>query len=93
MVSDFSGIVPEFYITGKPLLYCHSDIAYKYIEYADRMLKSCYEVYDKDMLLSYLEDLIADKDDKAQERKAFIEEYFPDIKNNTNRILDVLYTV
>lgn len=90
LITDASGIVPEYFITEKPILYCHSKASFIFSEYAKDMIKSCYEVNDEDDLNNYLYKLICNEDDKLNDRKKCIKKYFGDVEKCSANILNAL---
>ena len=114
LITDASGIVPEYFMTEKPIMYCNSNIDFRYLPYAKKMIEECYEVnneIDLDVINSICEEykkiLEIDKefkttvilkdssfkndvDEKSNNRKAYINEYFSDVSNNSTHILETL---
>lgn len=50
LIADISSIIPEYFVMRKPIIYCHSNINFNYVDYACDMIKSCYEVYNSEEL-------------------------------------------
>ena len=90
LITDVSSIVPEYFITKHPIIYCHSNINYQYTNFARNMIHSCYEVYNKSKLITSLSKLIFDKDEKEQLRIQCIDSYFNNLENNSGNIVDFL---
>ena len=91
MISDSSGMIPEYYITGKPVVFCHaSNINFTFTEFAKTMVKSCYEARTKEDIKTIFYDLINDNDYKADERKQVIADFFVDAQNSSTLITNFL---
>lgn len=76
LVTDISGIMPEYFVTGKPMIYCASNMPLTPAEHTRRMLEGCYVVRDQQELLSCLERLAAGDDPLAGKREGLIRELF-----------------
>lgn len=76
LVSDISGILVEYFVTGKPIIYCASNMKLHPTEMLERMLEGCYIVYTEEELWSCIEELKKGRDDLAKRRKAIAEELF-----------------
>lgn len=90
LITDASGMVAEYFITEKPILYCHSNVQFNYVDYAKDMIKSCYEVNNKKELTDYFYQLVSGEDVKLEDRKKCIDAYFADTQNNSTKILNTL---
>lgn len=90
LITDLSGIVPEYFVTGKPILYCHSNAAFVYTQYASDMIRSCYEVHNENDLTGFFHELVHNRDCRFGERKECLDQYFMDLQNNSRRIIDLL---
>ena len=71
MVTDISGIMPEYFVTGKPMIYCASNMPLTPAEHTRRMLEGCYVVQNAEELLRCLE-MLAKGEDPLQEKRAEI---------------------
>ena len=90
LITDLSGMIPEYFITEKPIIYCHSTVAFNYTEYATNMISSCYEANDQKDLIKYFNELINGNDYKFSQRKECITAFFGNVNNNSKNILNVL---
>ncbi len=90
LITDVSSIVPEYFITGKPIIYCHSNIDFHYSEAADAIVKSCYETSNSDELMKYLSCLLRGEDTKKSQREAVVNQYYSDVANNSKHIINAL---
>ena len=57
LVSDFSSIMPEYFITGKPLIYCPSVTGVTLTEDMKKLLEGCYIADTQQDVFRYLEAL------------------------------------
>ena len=90
LIADFSGIVPEYFCTGKPIIYCHSDNDFRYTDTITAMIECCYEARNSNDILRYLNDLLADEDVKKKQRVKCLGKTFSDISNCSANILKIL---
>lgn len=71
LVTDFSSIIIEYFITGKPIIYCIPPISIKYTVIMKEILQHCYCVKNEQELITILDNLLKGHDSKAMARKAF----------------------
>lgn len=91
MVSDISSIMPEFFLTGKPLIFCASNMPLKLAAPTLRMLEGCYIVNNARELFAVLTDLRQGKDPLQQKRQEILrEQYGDDVADATANILNAL---
>ena len=90
LITDFSGIVPEYFITGKPIIYCHSNVNFEYTDTVNHLIHCCYEAFDSNDIERYVHNLINQEDTMLQKRIEFIESFFPTVQNNSANILESL---
>ena len=90
LITDFSGIVPEYFITGKPIIYCHSNVNFEYTDTTNHLIHCCYEAFDSNDIERYVHNLINQEDTMLQKRIEFIESFFPTVQNNSANILESL---
>lgn len=93
IIADLSGIVPEYFVTGKPIIYCHSCATFNYVDYSKAIIASSYSVYNSTELVDTVIKLINNQDEKKQERKKCFDEYFDDVKNNSANIIESLLEI
>lgn len=92
LITDFSGIVPEYFIVGKPIIYCHSDVNFEYTDTTTSMIHSCYEAFEGNDIEYYFYKLINNDDYMLQKRKECIKYLFSTTINNSSNILNSLLT-
>lgn len=76
LISDISGLVPEYCATGKPLIFCASNCELNIEPSLKRMLEGSYVVYNDAELLACLEDLRKGVDPLAEKRAQIHKEIF-----------------
>ena len=76
LVTDTSGVIPEYLVTGHPMIFCASNMYLTPVPHTKRMLEGCYIVNDQQELAKCLENLQAGIDPLAQTRKEMVEELF-----------------
>lgn len=76
LISDVSGLVPEYCATGKPLIFCASNCELKLEPTLRRLLEGSYVVNNADELHACLEDLRRGIDPKAELRAEIHGEIF-----------------
>lgn len=91
LITDLSGIVPEYFITGKPIIYCHSNVHFQYTEPIEKIIHSCYEAQNSDDVIRYFYQLISPDDYKLKNREDCMNELFSDVENNSNNIVKSLF--
>lgn len=74
MVSDLSGIVPEFFVTGHPLVFCASNMFLKLAPHGKRLLNGCYCVNTQEELFAAIDQLHSGADPKKSVREDIISE-------------------
>ena len=92
LITDFSGIVPEYFVTGKPIIYCHSNVNFEYTDTTKHIIHCCYEAFDSKDIEQYMYKVINREDVKLQERKECTDWLFPNINQNSTNILESLIT-
>lgn len=91
MVSDISSIMPEYFLTGNPLVFCASNMHLKLASTTLQMLEGCYIVNNATELFSVLSDLRRGVDPLKEKRLKIVkEQYGEDIESATANILNAL---
>ena len=82
LVSDISGIMVEYFSTGKPIIFCATNMELALTPYFARILEGCYVVNDKQALFDTLKMLKAGKDPLGETRAALIREILGDLQSS-----------
>lgn len=85
LISDISGIIPEYFSTGKPLIFCASNMVLTLETTTVKMLEASYVVHNAQQLRAVLEDLKKGIDPKAEKRREVLEQYFGEENSCPNR--------
>lgn len=85
LVSDISGIMPEYFSTGKPLIFCATNMVLTPAEHTVRLLEGCYVVNNEQELFSCLDQLKRGIDPLAEKRQEIIKELFGDLQDSASR--------
>lgn len=88
LITDFSSIFVEYYVTKKPIIYCKPEINIKYTKVMKKMLSTTVQVNNKDELCVKFEQVI--NKHTQPDKDIIIEEYFSNAKESSNMIVDVL---
>lgn len=90
LITDYSSIIIEYFLTGKPIIYC-GDINVDFEEIYCKMVKTFYVATSWEDVERYVDDLICGIDVKAEERKAIASSLVEESRGATNRILQCIY--
>ncbi len=91
MISDISAMMPEYFVTGKPLIYCASNMILELDDSIKIMMEGCYVVNEEKQLFECLLNLKKGIDPLKDKRKELIEVLFGDsCKNSSEKIVEEL---
>ena len=91
LITDISGVLPEYFVTGKPIIYCASNMILHPIDHTQKMIDACYVANTPEELFCHLAALKEKKDPMAQQRKKLAKELFGDSTEHVvGAILDFL---
>ena len=90
LVTDFSSIIAEYFITGKPIVYCSNDADLKYTEDMLKMLECCYVVDNEEDMFKCILEIRNGNDYLKEKRKTTSDEIFGKIEQSSKRIVDAL---
>ncbi len=74
LITDISTIIVEYFITGKPIIFCESATIGNYLEYFKKVLSCCYMVKDETELTKAIKQLIAGNDPLKTKRESMARE-------------------
>ena len=92
LITDNSGVVPEYFITSKPIIYCHSDI-FVYTESFTTVIQSCYQAHNSEDIENYFNLLICDVDSMKDKRIKSIQYLYKDVSEISTNIINSLAKV
>lgn len=87
LVSDLSGMMPEYFVTGKPIIFCGSNMYLEPAEHFAKILEGCYTVYNEQELFECLERLKAGDDPLKEKRAQIIGEVFGSTLGNASQMI------
>ncbi len=90
LISDYSGMVPEYFLTGKPLIFCISNMVLTLSDFGEKILAGCYVVRAEQELFATLDMLGRGEDPLKEKRLALIEELYGNNQGVCEKILDAL---
>lgn len=91
LISDYSSIIPEYFITCKPMIFCNNPTDLIYTGTMKRMLEASYCVDNEQELIEALDKLRAGEDPLLEKRKEICQELFGDtLGKSASAILNVL---
>lgn len=92
LISDISGVMPEYFVMDKPLIYCASNMILEPADHTIRMLEGCYVVENQEQMQACLENLEKGIDPLKGKRHAIIDELFGDtLENSTDLIINEIW--
>lgn len=91
MISDISGIMIEYAITKKPIVYCTSDIDWHMISSTQELLAVNYVVNDLKEIEHTTKQLLSGVDEKKNDREAVIDKLYGDVPSHSSKVLDCLW--
>lgn len=91
LVADVSGIIPEYLITGKPLVFCMSNMELEFIDTIKDLIKGCYVVYNEKELKTCLYQLASGEDPLKEIRDKLVKTLL--IEPNQNACLNIVQTM
>ena len=88
LITDFSSIIPQFFLTGRPIIYCEGGIPLE--ETLKEMVDLNYYASNWDDVTNHLDSILKEKDDKKKERLAYIESNYKNMSDPVVAIVDDL---
>lgn len=83
LISDISSVIPSFFMTGKPVIYCKSELSTN-AEF-DEMLKGIYVADNWDEVLGYIESILRDTDYMKEKRMEILNLTRFKVHNNSSK--------
>lgn len=72
LVTDISGVLPEYFVTGKPVIYCATNMVLTPAAHTKKIFEGCYIVDNEKELEEYLSMLESGNDPLKEKRKEII---------------------
>ena len=76
LISDLSGVMPEYFITGKPIIYCGTNMILQPTEHFQSIIDGCYCVKNEEELFHVLTELKKGNDSLYEKRQQIMKEVF-----------------
>ena len=76
LIADYSSIIPEYFLTEKPLIFCITNMELTLLDNMKDILEGCYVVDSKEALLDCLEALRQGNDSKKEIRQEMKQKLF-----------------
>lgn len=89
LVTDFSSVIMEYYLTGKPIIYCPTGM--KINDFFENILSVNYVADSWDDVERIVNDLKNGIDPLSEARKKKVSEFIGDYKNISKRFVDEIY--
>lgn len=90
LITDFSSVVVEYFITGKPIIYC-TNANVHFSETYKKIIECSYVAHKWEEIEHYVKQIISGVDPLREKRQTVANEIRLKNINATNRILDCLY--
>lgn len=89
LITDISSIIPEYFLTGRPIIYCPAQMPLN--SFYCNILEGTYVANTEDEMLSHLSSLIQGEDYMKEERERIIKENFEYLDSATKNIIETIY--
>lgn len=90
LITDFSSIIAEYAVTGKPFIYCVPTIEFEYFNWTKRILECSYSVEIEHELEKVLLKLMRGNDEKKTARARETEELVKKLGKPVDKIVDAI---
>ncbi len=90
LISDYSSMVPEYFLMGKPLIFCISNMVLTLSDFGKKILEGCYVVEQEAELFATLDMLKRGEDPLKEKRLQLIRNLYGDNCGVCDRILNAL---
>lgn len=91
LISDFSSVILDYFVTGKPIIYCCPINEFDYTNQMKRILEGCYAVHNGEELFRFITMLKNGEDPLKKDRLKIIDEIFNEkAGNSSERIIQCL---
>lgn len=91
LITDISGILPEYFVTGKPIIYCATNMILTPAEHTKRILEGCYIANSFSDIENYIKQLKSGNDPMKEVREKIVRDLWgDDLINCVDMFVDVL---
>lgn len=88
LISDRSSVIPMFFLTGKPVIYCPIETEYSWL--FSTILPGLYVAKDWDEVKAFLDSLLREQDPLREKRHTILQDVFSYHAGATERIIEML---
>lgn len=85
LITDISGVMPEYFIMGKPMIYCASNMHLTLAEHTAKMVDGCYVVHNWQELKDTLLHLQKGIDPLCERRKKLAQEIYGNLESTPSQ--------
>ena len=89
LVTDYSSIIIQFFVTGRPIVFCESDIVLN--DDFKMLSEGMYVVHNEEELLATVQKLVNGEDPLCVKRQKIIDKLFKEHQNATEKIIETIY--
>ena len=89
LITDYSSIVIQFFVTGRPIIFCESDIVLN--DDFNMLSEGMYVVHNKAELIAAVQKLSNGEDPLCIKRQKIIAKLLEEHKDATNKIIEAIY--
>lgn len=90
LISDVSGIIAEYFATGKPIIFCATNYSLRSSRFFEELLTGCYTVLSEEELFENIRNLEKKNDVLKKKRKLLSEKMLHDSINSCNAVRDIM---
>ena len=88
LITDYSSLIIEFFASGKPIIYCESDIVFN--PFFEEIAEGMYIARSENDILSFSQNILSGNDYLSERRKSLIHAMYNRNKNSTNKIIEYI---
>ena len=89
LITDFSSIIMQFFMTERPIIYCHSEIIHLDHDY-EKLMEGIYVANNEEEIKRALYEIIENGDPLREKRKRIREEIFKKCQGTIERVIRTL---
>ncbi len=90
LISDYSSMVPEYFLTGKPIIFCTSNLVLTLSAFGEKILEGCYRAANAAELFACLDMLKRGEDPLKNKRLALAGELYGSNRGVCGKLLEAL---
>ncbi len=90
LITDFSSVVIEYFLTGRPIIYCEAGMEFN--EIFRKISEGFYMAYCEDDVVRFMDMLQKGEDVLFEKRQELIREYMMDHRDSSKKIAGTIFT-